>query len=71
MKDLNFIETGYIEEITPQMRGYGKYKYRVIGCNGFASHHTNDYSDAEKWLEKCREYWRKNTYTDKGVKDAP
>lgn len=49
--------TGYVEEVPEGARGYGRYKYRVIGRNGFPNHHTNNEADAEWWLGECRKYW--------------
>ncbi len=53
-------ELGFIEEVPETHRAYGMYKYRVIGRDGFANHHTNSLRDAELWLEKCREQWGKS-----------
>lgn len=50
---------GYIEPLTEKMRGYGRYKYRVVGRNGLPVHHTNDYADAEWYLNECRNFWKK------------
>lgn len=47
----------HIEEIREGERGFGKYKYRVIGRSGFPNHHTNDIEDARQWLDKCRLSW--------------
>ena len=51
---------GYIEKVEAGMRGYGRWKYRVVGRNGAPVHHTNDIDDAKWYLERCREYWNKN-----------
>ncbi len=50
---------GYVEHITCKMRGYGYYKYRVIGRHGYPLHHTNDRDDADSYLESCRNNWFK------------
>ena len=55
-----YLAEDYIEEIQPGVRGYGKYKYRVLGRTKLGpTHHTDDYKDAVKWFEKCKGYWLK------------
>jgi len=50
-------EDDYIHEIQPGQRGYGRYKYRVLGRLGSPTHHTDDYEDARNWLQKCIKFW--------------
>lgn len=53
-----YLEEDHIEEIPEGTRGYGKYKYRVLGRRKLGpTHHTNDLADAKDWFEKCKEYW--------------
>lgn len=55
-----YLEENYIEEVPPNAKAYGKYKYRVWGRGRhLPTHHTNDLEDAKKWFEKCKEYWLK------------
>lgn len=51
---------GYVEEIPEGSRGFGKYKYRVIGRLGSPIHHTDSKKEADDYLELCRIDWRIN-----------
>lgn len=50
-------EEDFIQTIQPGQRGYGRYKYRVLGRHGSPTHHTNDLKDAQWWFEKCVKHW--------------
>lgn len=53
-------QPGHVEKIPKGAGGYGRYKFRVIGRDGFPKHHTNSRNDAEWYLGKCREFWKEN-----------
>ena len=62
VKEFGFIETA------PKGESFGyfsNYKYRVIGCLGNVTHHTNDLKDAEQWLDKCRKRYDHNSQQNK------
>ena len=50
---------GKIEVIKSGERGFSFYDYRVVGRNGFPSHHTDSIKDAQWWLKRCQETWSK------------
>jgi hypothetical protein len=52
-----------VEEIPVGARGFGRYKYRVIGSDDVATHHTNSHDDACSWRDSCNDIKNKQTHT--------
>lgn len=51
---------GYVEVVPKGAKAFGRYKFRVIGRDEFANHHTNSRKDADQWLEMCRKFWEQH-----------